>query len=383
MTKSMKIVAFYLPQYHAIPENDEWWGKGFTEWENLKRATPLFAGHDQPKIPYNNNYYNLLDESVMQWQIGLAKEYGVYGFCFYHYWFNGKLLLEKPIEQFLNNSELDLPFCLCWANPPWTKAWVSKSEEILIDQKYGDEQDWGNHFEYLLPYLKDHRYITNSKGMPLLIIYDPHGIPNLERMFSHWRELAQSHGFPGIEFAYQYVVPKNEKSNYDRQFDYSIEFQPAHALRQTINSPIKRMVDTALRALDLRFYSIFNRKLSEFLFRRVRTYNYDKVWNIILDNQDNWDAKTIPCAFVDWDNTPRRSNAGKVLIGGSPSKFQTYLSKMIGIVAAHSNEGLMFLTAWNEWSEGCYLEPDQQWGFAYLEAVRDALNENNAFPQYP
>lgn len=149
----MKVIAFYLPQFHNIPENNEWWGDGFTEWVNVMKAKPLFEGHVQPKVPLNNNYYDLLDDGVKIWQAETAKKYGIYGFCYYHYWFNGKLLLEKPMEQMLKNHKIDIPFCICWANEAWTKAWVN-STQTLIPQKYGNKDDWKKHFEYLLPFSK-------------------------------------------------------------------------------------------------------------------------------------------------------------------------------------------------------------------------------------
>ena len=158
----MKIIAFYLPQFHNIPENDEWWGDGFTEWTNVKKAKPLYEGHMQPRVPLGGNYYNLLDDNVKIWQADLAKKYGVYGFCYYHYWFNGKMLLEKPMEQMLANKEVDIPFCICWANEPWTKAWVGDERKLLIAQEYGQEEEWKQHFMYLLPFFKDERYITKN-----------------------------------------------------------------------------------------------------------------------------------------------------------------------------------------------------------------------------
>ena len=168
----MKIIAFYLPQFHNIPENDEWWGNGFTEWTNVKKAKPIFEGHQQPKVPLNNNYYNLLDDNVKVWQADLAKKYGVYGFCYYHYWFNGKMLLEKPMEQMLENKEVDIPFCISWANEPWTKAWVGDEKKMLIAQEYGQEEEWKEHFMYLLPFFKDERYIKKD-GKPFFIFYRP------------------------------------------------------------------------------------------------------------------------------------------------------------------------------------------------------------------
>lgn len=157
----MKVIAFYLPQFHETPENNEWWGQGFTEWNNMKAAKPLFEGHNQPRIPLNNNYYNLLDEKTLEWQTKIAREHGVYGFCCYHYWFGSKMLLEKPMEIYLKDKNCDLPFCFCWANETWTNAWAAETEsdrKTLIKQEYGDKEEWERHFQYLLPFFKDERY---------------------------------------------------------------------------------------------------------------------------------------------------------------------------------------------------------------------------------
>ena len=154
-----KIIAFYLPQFHRIPENDKWWGEGFTEWTNTKSSKPLFKGHDQPKEPLNDNYYNLLDKDTRKWQGELAKKYGIYAFCYYHYWFNGKLLLQKPIEKMLNQNEPNLPFCMCWANEPWSRSWDGREKEVIMPQAYGEKKQWKKHFDYLLPFFKDTRYI--------------------------------------------------------------------------------------------------------------------------------------------------------------------------------------------------------------------------------
>ena len=183
-----KIIAFYLPQYHAIPENDQWWGKGFTEWTNVKKAKPLFEGHDQPRIPLNHNYYNLLDDNTKIWQANLAKKYGVYGFCYYHYWFKGgKKLLEKPAEQMLSNKSIDLPFCFCWANENWTRNWDGGNREIMVEQDYGNKDDWECHFQYLLQFFKDKRYITVD-GKPLFIIYKPDLIIDIYEMVKYFRQ---------------------------------------------------------------------------------------------------------------------------------------------------------------------------------------------------
>ena len=168
----MKIIAFYLPQFHCFPENDAWWGTGFTEWNNVRSAQPLFKNHNQPRVPLDNNYYDLTETENLRWQAHLAQKYGVYGFCYYHYWFNGKLLMEKPMEQMLSDKEIQLPFCICWANENWTKAWAKRSKEVLIAQNYENKEDWKKHFEYLEKFFKDKRYIK-CNGKPLLVICRP------------------------------------------------------------------------------------------------------------------------------------------------------------------------------------------------------------------
>jgi hypothetical protein len=374
----MKIIAFYLPQYHAIPENNEWWGEGFTEWDNLKRAEPLFNGHYQPRIPKNKNYYNLLNDDVKKWQIKLAKDNGIYGFCFYHYWFDGHMLLEKPVEQFLDNKELNIPFCICWANEPWTKAWVSKHDEVLIEQNYGDKKRWEEHFQYLLKFFKDERYIKNDEK-PLFVIYRPNQIECLNEMLDYWQQLAKENGFPGIDFAYQQIdLDLNEGSDTTR-FEYNIEFQPVYALEE--GNKAKEKTTKMMKKLDNTIYQLFRIKISDFLVQKVRKYDYDKVWESILNHKPK-DDRCIPGVFVDWDNTPRRSKKGRVFVGGSPEKFQSYLTKQIQRTKDVYKKDMIFLTAWNEWSEGCYLEPDEEYEDAYLCAIKQALNMNGEFPQW-
>ena len=221
----MKVIAFYLPQFHEIPENNEWWGEGFTEWVNVKKAQKLFDGHNQPRIPLNNNYYNLLDNNVKKWQVELANKYGVYGFCFYHYWFNGKLLLEKPVEQFLKDKSLNIHYCICWANEHWTNAWAGKQAKVLIEQKYGTEKEWKEHFEYLLPYFKDERYIKED-NKPLLIIYRPELIDCLKDMLEFWDKEAKKNGFAGLNFAYQHTGYTVSQNCDETLFDYALEYHP-------------------------------------------------------------------------------------------------------------------------------------------------------------
>lgn len=375
----MKVLALYLPQFHSIPENDKWWGKGFTEWTNVRAAKPLFDGHFQPRVPLGNNYYNLLDDDIKKWQIALAKEYGVYGFCVYHYWFKGHLLLEKPMEQYLANKELDLPFCFSWANEHWTNAWTASGEaRILIEQDFNDKQDWINHFNYLLPFFKDHRYIK-EEGKPLFVIYLPHIIGPLHEMIDCWKELAIQNGLPGIKFIYQspifHLNPKYDKS----VFDYGIEFQPS-MVNQLQNgaklAAIYRWRANLSNFLQIKFHIYL--KLRQ---KSVKKLSYDEMWEKVLKIKPA-SEKCIPGAFVDWDNTPRRQERGTVYVGASPEKFKKYFSLQLQHARKEYSTDYLVLFAWNEWAEGGILEPTERYGTAYLQALKEALIENNEFP-YP
>lgn len=369
-----KVIAFYLPQYHCIPENDKWWGEGFTEWTNVKNAKPLFEGHKQPKRPLNDNYYNLLDDKVKQWQIDIAKENGIYGFCFYHYWFSGKLMLEKPVEQFLNNKSLDFNFCLCWANPPWTKVWAGKGSEILIDQEYGNKEDWKKHVDYLIPFFSDPRYIKES-GEPLFVIYSPAEIRCLPEMLTYLRERAREAGFPGIKILYQYYVDEKTEKKLLPLFDYSIRFQPIYALNNIESRGTRGKWLDLIKKTERALTRLFKISLGDKLLR-LRTSDYDEVWEAILNEQYK-NEKIIPCAFVSWDNTPRRGKAGRVIVNSSPEKFKDYFKKLIIKSNNECSNDYLFVTAWNEWSEGSYLEPDENYGDSYLKAIKCALSETN------
>ncbi len=372
----MKIIALYLPQFHEIPENDEWWGKGFTEWVNVKNAKPLFKGHNQPRVPLNNNYYNLLDDKVKQWQVDIANKYGVYGFCFYHYWFDGHMLLEKPVNQFLANKNLKIHFCLCWANESWTNAWAAGNAKVLINQKYGGRKEWKQHFEYFLPFFKDDRYLKEN-NKPLLVIYRPELIECLNEMLDYWDQLAKEQGFDGIEFAYQHISFALTPNHDDSRFTYAIEYQPnwARSLKpleknvklQETKKQIVTFVEKYLK-IDLR-----EKKRS---LKPLEHFNYDDVWKYILNMKPS-SAKNVPGAFVDWDNTPRRKKNGYVADGASPEKFKKYLSLQIKNARETYKKDMIFVFSWNEWAEGGYLEPDTRNGYGYLEAIYSALKEND------
>lgn len=372
----MKIIAFYLPQYHAIPENDEWWGKGFTEWTNVRKARPSFEGHVQPKKPLNDNYYNLLDDNTKIWQANLANKYGVYGFCYYHYWFNGKLLLEKPAEQMLKNKEVDIPFCFSWANEPWTRSWDGKESKVIMSQSYGDQNDWDEHFYYLLKFFKDERYIKKD-NKPMFLIYKPDIIPQCTEMIKRWEVLAKKAGFNGIYLGYQF--PSAFKGNINREiFDFGIEFEPIYTNYEmanfenigTLEGKIKMLLNNPKHFIN----TLMNKTLTK-LFKRPIVFNYDKTYNRILNRKPKFDH-AVPGVFVSWDKTPRRGLEADVYKGSTPDKFQKYLSTQIKRAKEIYNTDLIFVTAWNEWGEGSYLEPDCENGYAYLEAVKNAISEN-------
>lgn len=371
--EKMKIIAFYLPQFHCFPENDKWWGKGFTEWTNVKNAKPLFEGHNQPRVPLNNNYYTLTDKNVLKWQSNLAKEYGIYGFCYYHYWFNGKMLMEKPMEIMLEDRSIDLPFCICWANENWTKAWAKRSKEVLIAQKYDDKEDWEKHFQYFLSFFSDPRYIRiNNK--PVLVIYRPELIPCLKELLSYWNEQAKESGFQGICFMYQHKFFDHTKHSAGELFDYGIEYQPSYAMDQQ-----RKKIDLVARKIKNLISNKFNLKTGK---SSSIIYDYDMAWQYILKMEPK-DSKMIPGAFVDWDNTPRYKNQASLFTGVTPDKFEKYLTQQIENAKNKYHKDMIFMFAWNEWGEGGYLEPDETTGFKRLEAVKNALIRTEEFPQYP
>lgn len=377
----MKIIAFYLPQFHDIPENDEWWGKGFTEWTTVKAAKPLYKGHYQPQVPLNQNYYNLLDDDVKIWQAKIAKENGIYGFCYYHYWFGGKMLLEKPMEQMLANKKIDIPFCICWANEPWTKIWVGE-KKVLYPQKYGDRKEWKEHFDYMLPFFKDDRYIQKD-GKPFVFIYRPDIIPCLAEMVTYWKELALEAGFKGLTVAGKYIDVNYVHTEQFKCLDYNIEWQP-RSVKQSIKhvnsqNPLKIMRRKIYEAISNHFgIDAYDYSLVSYLRRRKekKVEEYDDVWNEIIRIKPLC-KNSIPGAFVGWDNSPRFGEKGTIVKGKTPQKFKNYLSKQIKHAKEDYHEDMIFLFAWNEWAEGSYLEPDEENGFAYLEAVKTALLEND------
>lgn len=360
MDNPVKIIAFHLPQFHAIPENDEWWGKGFTEWVNVKKAVPLYKNHNQPRVPLNHDYYNLLEEAAIRRQIQQAKEAGVYGFCYYHYWFDGKLLLEKPLEKMLTMDN-KIPYCFCWANEPWARTWDGLANHILMPQFYGGEKEWEAHFQYLLQFFKDPHYICKD-GKPVFVLYRTNDIPDCEAMIGYFDKRCRESGFSGIYM----VEEKNsfQKALHCSNADAIINFEPMYTLRHG-RSIFQRVVDKVAGVL-------FN----WFTGNNMLIYRYDSIWKQILKRKvTNPDGKReYRGAFVDWDNTARKGKKGTVIMGATPAKFKKYLRKQMDNAKQEGSE-FVFLNAWNEWGEGTYLEPDTHNGYGYLEAIQRLTSE--------
>lgn len=352
------MLAFYLPQYHEIDENNEWWGKGFTEWTNVKKGIPLYQGHYQPRIPLNNNYYDLSDASELKKQSELARKYGVDGFCFYHYWFSGKMLLERPIKMLLEKKDIAISFCFSWANETWSRRWKDDNE-ILMQQEYGREDEWQTHLEYLIPYFRDKRYIKID-NKPVLLLYRAFEIPECDRMIKTWADRLGQEGFDGIyiietlnTFQTKWVLEESEAY---------VEFEPMYTLYKNRKYHI----------LD-RGYRYFIRKLrlyDKYEFAR-RFVDYDRTWKNILSRRHEKGKKAYLGAFPDWDNTARKGNSAIVFRGGSPEKFKYYFTEQYRKSMELGNE-FIFVNAWNEWGEGAYLEPDEKNLYQYLEAIKYA-----------
>ena len=393
----MKIITFYLPQFHNIPENDKWWGKGFTEWTNVKKAKPLFEGHEQPKIPLNNNYYNLLDDDVKIWQANLAKKYGIYGFCYYHYWFNGKMLLEKPMEQMLANKNVDIPFCISWCNEPWTSIWVGNERKVLISQHYGNEKDWIKHYNYLSKFFKDDRYIFID-GKPLLVIYRPEVIPQINHMLEVFNKCAINDGFSGLTFM-SYLKNYIDINNSHYKFHYIIDsLLSFYAFDYTNNHNIKSFIKK-ISFINEQYEKIFGHSIYSSAIWQILKKIYDicridkkNKKDIIYDKYENIlnhvlsfspaTSKSIPSYFINWDNTPRYGENGKVIDQVSPEIFKKYFKEFVIKTKNEYKSNFMFFSAWNEWAEGSILEPDEKYKYSFLESIKEVLLELNEFPNY-
>lgn len=345
----VRTICFYLPQFHAIPENNEWWGEGFTEWANVKPAIPQYKGHYQPHIPDELGYYNLLDVDTQRNQIALAKQYGIDGFCFYFYWFAGQRLLEQPLLNYLENTDLDLPFSLCWANENWSRRWDGLDSEILIAQNHSPADDI-EFIKYVAKYMCDPRYIRVD-GKPLLTIYRPSLLPDAKETVERWRTWCRENGIGEIYMAYTQSFEKESPEVYG--IDAAIEFPPNNSNIPNITHLISDISDDFTGNI------------------------YD--WSELVKRSEEYttpEYQLFRGVTPSWDNTARRKSNGTILYGSSPCQYQKWMfNAAVETTNRISNpeERFVFINAWNEWAEGAHLEPDQEYGFGYLEATRTAL----------
>lgn len=354
----MKVLAMYLPQYHIVEENNKWWGENYTEWTAVKRARPLFKGHYQPRVPLNNNYYDLVEDGIntWKWQAKLAKEYSVYGFCIYHYWFEGRQILEKPMEILRDNKDININYCICWANESWTKTWYGLENQVLLEQTYGGEEAWKKHFNYLLSFFKDERYIK-IENKPVINIYRSSAITRLDDMKAIWNKLAIENGFDGV-----YIISANAAGVIDSRndiIDAWYNFEPGYTLKHkwTGFEKYKYYIRTYIVS---KINRIFHTKIVE---RKINGKKLIKHLSLDVSN-----GKIFLGAFPMWDNTPRRDYKGLYYDGLTPDLFDMQLKKIKSVV---DDNDFVYINAWNEWGEGAYLEPDCVYKFDYLDAIKN------------
>jgi lipopolysaccharide biosynthesis protein len=343
----MKILAFYLPQFHHIPENDEWWGEGFTDWVKVKQAKPRFKGHYQPHVPSELGYYDLRSEETRIAQAALAKQYGIYGFCHYHYWFNGKMLLERPFNEVLRSGKPDFPFCLCWANHNWTRRWDGNDREVLIKQDYKD-YDPSQHIDWLNRAFFDRRYIKIN-GKPLFLVYDAGSIPGIEQKVQSWRKAAAKKGYPGIYLSSVKSFPSEitDSATINYGFDSVTEFQPDKELLK--GYAFLKLLKNITDKLNLN-------KITK-IFTTTHKFNYEKLVEKYI-SQPERENMTFPCVMPSWDNTPRKLNS-IIIHNNNADAYREWLENALSRVKAYPDEEqIVFINAWNEWAEGCHLEPD-------------------------
>jgi lipopolysaccharide biosynthesis protein len=359
-------IAFHLPQFHPIPENDEWWGKGFTEWTNVVKTRPRLPGHYQPHLPADLGFYDLRLPEARAAQATLAAEYGIYGFCYFHYWFHGRQLLERPVNEILRSGEPDFPFCLCWANESWSRRWDGSENQLLIEQRYSAQDDL-EHIQTLLPFFLDRRYVR-VMGRPMMAVYRATQLPDPRRTVDLWRREAERAGLPGL---YMVRVESHEESGDPAAvgFDAALQFEPRWA--------------------GLGRWQIFRRKwwhrhalgTGEAVYKDNLIYEYkDLVERALATPVPSYPR--IPCVCPSWDNSARRAKGAVIFLNSAPQLYERWLREVanrqkvripVGPDGRDSFESLVFINAWNEWAEGNHLEPCQKWGRTYLEATRRVL----------
>ena len=356
-----RLIAFYLPQYYPIPENDKWWGTGFTEWTNVAKARPLFREHLQPKLPADLGFYDLRVPEVRQLQAELAHNAGIEGFCYWHYWFgNGKLLLDRPLKEVVSLKEPVFPFCVAWANESWTGRWHGLDSTVIQNQYYPGDNDTREHFYYLLNYFSDDRYIQMD-SKPLLLIYHPELIPEANRMMSILRELAEKSGLGGL-----YILGFT---------DTRVFLPDRYGLDGLVYSGFNKAYEKSKMPLTgLNFERNVNR--FKYLINRypINTFSYERASKAWLDYED-FEFEYYPTVFPNWDNSPRCGKRAVIITQSTPELFEDHLSKAIDKVSNRQNDKkLVFIKSWNEWAEGNYLEPDRLYGHEYLHAIKRVMD---------
>jgi hypothetical protein len=369
-----RVIAFYLPQFHPIPENDEWWGKGFTEWTNVAKARPMFRGHKQPRLPADLGFYDLRVPETREKQAELARNAGVEAFCYWHYWWgHGKRIIERPFEEVRDSGKPDFPFCLAWANQSWTGIWHGNPKSILMEQNYPGRTDEELHFRWAQKAFEDPRYLRVD-GKPMFVIFAPHDMPSTEAFCEHWRELAQKAGYPGLHLV---AISNTYAPGIDRYhnpilkpFDAITQLVPQDYL-ETIAKTTKRR-DLIRRWKELNFGRGLN-DLKPKSWRRPTRISYKDVVAHALEDMPQGE-RFLPSVLPGWDNTPRSSYRGVVYEGETPALFRTLLQKAVRHVSSNSpDHRIVFLKAWNEWAEGNIVEPDALNGHDYLDVIRSVI----------
>ena len=362
-----KVLAIYLPQFHETEYNNEWWGKGYTEWTACKAAKPLYQNHYQPRVPLDNNYYDLTNVSTLENQAKLARDYGVDGFAIYHYYSCGNKLLEKPTETLLKRKDIDVGFCLYWANHDWQKAWFGQDKRVIWKQKYGSMQDWKNHFLYCLDFFKDSRYIKFG-NKPLFLIFQPWMFKEIHHFMNLWNDMARENGFDGIYFVKTIGARNTERlEGFDAIFRREPFYTFSHGFSKA--SLVMRVVRTRLAEKVNKVLKPLGRGMVGY------TCDYDRMWKNIVKRND-LNSHIIPGAVTDWDNSPRKQYNAQILKHVSPEKFARYFSELY-YKASNAGCPYIIVNAWNEWAEGNYLEPDEKYGYGFLEGIK-ATREGKA-----
>jgi len=355
-SRRARLIAYYLPQFHPIPENDIWWGKGFTEWTNTAKARSLFRGHYQPHVPADLGFYDLRLPETREAQAGLAQRHGIEGFCYWHYWFGGgKRLLEQPLKEVLDSGKPDFPFCLAWANESWTGIWHGASNKVLMEQTYPGRKDEENHFECVFRAFRDGRYMTVD-GKPLFLVYKPHLLPDRRAFTEHWRELAHRARLPGL-----YLVGEDWTWDWDPQrdgFDASVPHHPGNPFALLKSQGIRQQLLQLQERLPSVFTAPYRFRYTDFIRAALSLLRFDR-------------RDQIPVVVPNWDNTPRSGRLGHILLDATPELFCEYLHNVIrGISWKNPEHRIVLIKSWNEWAEGNYLEPDLRYGRGFLEACK-------------